>query len=118
MRALETMTGVSFRFKEVPGGEIIVYTSDKEGNPQDKSALVITPYESNLVKKAISQKDDILMGASMDAPPEGSLGWLLKQEGLTPRHLSYLIPILLDAGFCTCSKEKKAFIIRRRGGGN
>ncbi len=51
------------------------------------------------------------MGASRDNPPENSLGAILKREGQTPQQLSYLIPILIDQGFCSFSKEGKAFIV-------
>jgi len=116
MKELTTLTGTKFRFKGNVEEELIVYPSDKGGNRQDKSALVITPYIVNIVKSAIQQKGQIPMGASMDNPPPNSLGALLKKDGQTPRQLSYLVPILIDEGFCSFTKEGNAFIVRHKKG--
>ena len=51
------------------------------------------------------------MGASRDNPPKDSLGAVLKNEGQTPQQLSYLIPILIDDGFCYADKKGKAFMV-------
>ena len=112
-RTLSTMSKrARFRFKEVEGGEIIIYPNEGS-TPQDKVAYVITPYVSNFVKDSIRKEPEIVMGASRHAPPEGSLGWLLKERKITPQVLSYLIPILVDSGFCTCSQETgNAFIVK------
>lgn len=112
MKRLRTLTGKSFQYKSCDGRELIIYPSDKKGNEQEKFALSITPYTINLVKSAIKRKRQIPMGASRDKPPKDSLGALLKSEGQTPQQLSYLIPILIDEGFCDYTKEGKAFIIK------
>ncbi len=51
------------------------------------------------------------MGASRDNPPQNSLGTVLKNERQTPQQLSYLIPILIESGFCEYSKKGKAFFV-------
>jgi hypothetical protein len=109
MRELRTLTGKSFRFKGNLHEELIIYPSDKEDQPQDKFALAITPYTIELVKSRIEEKREILMGASRDNPPKNSLGAMLKEDGQTPQELSYLIPILIDAGYCRHAKEGAAF---------
>jgi hypothetical protein len=116
MKTLKTPTGKYFQYKGDLGQEIIIYPSDKEGNPQYKFALVITPFTINLIKSAIKTKSEILMGASRDKPPQGSLGALLKIEEQTPQQLSYLIPILKETGFCSFEKEGHAFIIKYKEG--
>jgi hypothetical protein len=116
MKALNTPSGKQFRYKGSLDQEIIVYPSDRDGNSQDKFALVITPYTINLIKSAIRSKGEILMGASRDNPPEGSLGHILKQEKQTPQQLSYLIPLLKEMGFCDYTKEGHAFVIKHREG--
>lgn len=116
MKRLKTLTkNRFFGFKECQGGELIVYP-DSEGEPQNKRADVITPFTINLVKNAIKKKGEILMGASRHAPSRGSLGEMLQKEGksLSPQLLSYLIPILLDSGYCDYGKEGGAFLIRYR----
>lgn len=116
MKKLKTLTGKNFQYKGNLTEEIIIYPSDSENKPQDKFALVITPFTINLVKSAIREKGKILMGASRDLPPKNSLGTLLQEEGQTPQQLSYLIPILIESDFCDYEREGKAFkIIFKKG---
>jgi hypothetical protein len=61
------------------------------------------------VKSRIEEKREILMGASRDNPPKNSLGAMLKEDGQTPQELSYLIPILIDAGYCRHAEKGAAF---------
>ena len=111
MRELTTLTGKSFRFKGDLREELIVYPSDGEGMAQEKFALAITPFIIKLVKSVIKEKGEILMGASRDNPPKNSLGAVLKEHGQTPQQLSYLIPVLIETGFCEYAKDGKAFKI-------
>ena len=111
MQVMKTLSGNKFQYKQHPDGELIIYASDDDGNLQEKSALVITPYTIDLVKRTIRQRGQILMGASRDKPPAGSLGEILKREGQTPQQLSYLIPILVQTGVCTWRRQGKAFLV-------
>jgi hypothetical protein len=112
MKRLKTLTGHEFQYKEHPDEELIIYPPDDNGNLQEKSAVAITPFTQNLVKEAIKAHGNILMGASRDKPPRNSLGFLIKEEKQTPQQLSYLIPILIDQGFCSFEKLGKAFNIK------
>lgn len=73
MKNLTTPSGKPFRYFECPGGEIVIYPSDEEGQPQSEAALAITPYTVNLVSGAIRDHGRILMGASRDKPPKALL---------------------------------------------
>ena len=53
MNRLNTLTGNPFQYKRHPDGEIIIYIPDREGHVQNKSAIVVTPFTINLVKRAI-----------------------------------------------------------------
>jgi hypothetical protein len=44
MKNLRTLTGHSFQFKDHPDKELIIYPPNEEGNFQEKSAIVITPF--------------------------------------------------------------------------
>ena len=112
MKKSSTLTGREFQYKEYPDKELIIYPPDREGNLQNKSAIVITPFTINLVKDAIKNTGEIAMGASLDNPPQNSLGTLVKKEKLSPQQLGYLIPILIDEGFCDYRKIGKAFYVR------
>ncbi len=111
MKKLSTLTGKCFKYKGNLNEELIIYPSDDNGREQERFAIAITPYTINLVKSVIMQKGEILMGASRDNPPQNSLGAVLKNEGQTPQQLSYLVPILIESGFCEYSKKGKAFMI-------
>jgi hypothetical protein len=51
------------------------------------------------------------MGASRDMPPVGSLGAALLKLGQSPQQLSYLIPILVEQGYCSTTRDGKAFVV-------
>jgi hypothetical protein len=87
--------------KYADGEEILVYPSDKDDHPQRKSAVVITKFEQQLIKDCIKQAGTIVIGASRDKPPKGSLGAILKTNGCSPQLLSYLSAILVHNGYCT-----------------
>lgn len=115
METLNTLSGKNFQYKEISGGEIIVYPSDDENRTQDKFALAITPFTIELIKDAIRQAGNVFMGASRDKPPKDSLGYILKKANQTPQQLSYLIPLLIKKNFCTHSKDGKAFVVQYKG---
>ncbi len=113
MKKLSTSSGRPFQYKEYPDGDIIVYSSDADGNLQEKSAIAITPYTINIIRQAIQRRKEIALGASRDKPSLDSLGALLKSEGQSPQQLSYLIPILAQAGICRVRRQGRAFIVVR-----
>ncbi len=112
MKKIKTLKGHEFQYKSYSDKELIIYPPDDQGNLQEKSAIVITPFTQGLVRKAIRSNGKILMGASRDNPPKTSLGFLIKAEKQSPQQLSYLIPILIDEGFCTFERDGKAFVIK------
>jgi len=112
---LRTPSGKPFRYKGDLDTEIVVYPSDPEGQPQDRFALVITAVEAAMVRGLIAEHGRMRMGASRDNPPKGSLGSFLKDEGLTPQHLSYLIPVLAEKGICRIDREGQAYVVERCG---
>lgn len=114
MHHAKTLSGKPFQYIFAATGELIVYPSDRIRQSQNKSALVVTPYVIQFVKNAIEKRLSILMGASRDVPPTNSLGALLRDERQTPQQLSYLIPVLIDQGFCEYEKDGRAFLIKHR----
>jgi hypothetical protein len=78
LQTLHTLSqNKAFQFKYADGQEIIVYPSDDDGQPQEKYAMVITRFEQQLVRDGIRNAGSIMIGASRDKPPKGSLGALL-----------------------------------------
>jgi len=64
------------------------------GGPQREQAIVITGFEQQIVKDRIHDARIVVVGASRDKPPKGSLGELLKQHDSSPQILSYFSEIL------------------------
>jgi hypothetical protein len=115
MKRLTTPSGKSFLYKRCDSGEIIVYSSDKENTHQDRSAIIITPFIENFVRQKVKDQGKILMGASRDAPPRGSLGYYIREMNQSPQQLSYLSAVLQEEGYCTVMKTGKAYtLIHRR----
>ena len=102
---LQTLRTISrnkpFDFKYADGEEIIVYSSSDDGRPQRGHAIVITRLEQQIVKDRIHDAGVVVVGASRDRPPRGSLGELLKQQDSSPQILSYLSAILVHEGYCS-----------------
>jgi hypothetical protein len=100
-----TLQQKPFQCEEVTGecGEILViYRSDKDGQQQAREAYAATPFILNLVRTKIreSGKAGIVIGASRNDPPAGSLGNALWDEGLSPQWLSYVVAFLAHKGYC------------------
>ena len=111
MKELRTATGEPFRYKGSLDEELIVYPSDRIGEPQDRVVVAISPFAIRLVMGLIEKHGRLLMGACRDKPPLGSLGHFLKQEKQTPQILSYLIPALAKEGFCRIGREGRAITV-------
>ena len=105
LQTLHTLSkNKAFDYKYADGEELIVYPSDDDGKPQRNHAVVITCFEQQLVRETIKKAGTIVIGASRDNPPKGSLGAVLKAHGGSPQLLSYLSAILVNEKYCTLSK--------------
>jgi len=117
---LQTLRTISrnkpFDFKYADGEEIIVYSSDDDGRPQREHAIVITGFEQQIVKNRIHDAGIVVVGASRDRPPKGSLGELLKQHDSSPQILSYFSAILVHQGYCSPTWQVSVLALERRKG--
>jgi hypothetical protein len=113
LQSLRTISrGKPFDFKYADGEEIVVYPSDEHKLPQRQHAIVITAFEQGIVKDRIRDAGLVVIGASRDKPPGGSLGELLKQHGSSPQILSYLSAILVRQGYCTAAWQGAALMLK------
>jgi hypothetical protein len=117
---LQTLRTISrnkpFDFKYADGEEIIVYSSDDAGQPQREHAIVITRFEQQIVKDRIHDARVVVVGASRDRPPRGSLGELLKQHDSSPQILSYFSAILVHEGYCSPTWHISVLAMERKQG--
>jgi hypothetical protein len=52
------------------------------------------------------------MGACRDNPATDSIGSILRQKRKSPQMLCYVIPLLVEEGYCTYYKKTKAYHIK------
>ena len=99
-----TLQQKPFQCEEVAGecGEIVIYRSEKDGQPQIRDAYAATPFILNLVRSKIQQsgKAGIVIVILRNDPPPGSLGDALRDEGLSPQWPSYVVAYLAHKGCC------------------
>jgi hypothetical protein len=99
-----TITGIEFKYEGSISTELTIY--------QNNSINKISKEIIDKIKTEITQRSPVLMGACRDKPAKNSIGEALKTEHHSPQNLSYVIPLLIEEGFCTASK-KKPFIITK-----
>lgn len=98
----KTLTGVIYKYNGSLDDGLEVF----KGSPSFKVSKELI----DLIKSEIERKSPVLMGACRDNPNPYSIGRFLLDKGHSPQNLSYVIPLLIDNGFCIASK-KKPFLI-------
>lgn len=97
-----TLTGVEFRYLGSLHDGLIIFRT--------RSAFTSSRSIIDLIRSEIQTKSPVLLGANRDKPNPDSIGSTLLSEGHSPQHLSYVIPLLIEEGFCKASK-KRPFVI-------
>lgn len=65
-----------------------------------------------VIKAQIAERSPVLMGASRRPLVKNSVGETLYRDyGFSPQAMSYVLPLLVEAGFCTVS-PRRPFLIR------
>jgi hypothetical protein len=80
----------------------------------EKSTLKIKPEIIYIIRHEITKRSPVMMGANRKPLVADSVGetlWL--QHRTTPQVMSYVLPLLVEEGFCTVS-DRKPFVIHRR----
>ncbi len=68
-----------------------------------------------VIKDQIAMRSPVLMGASRRPLVKDSVGeTLFREYGFSPQAMSYVVPLLVEAGFCTVDPTRP-FLIRRTG---
>lgn len=99
----KTLTGVSFEFMGSLEEGLVVF--------RRYSSFTISKIIIDIIKSEIRRQSPVLMGACRDNPNPYSIGaTLLLKHGHSPQNLSYVIPLLVEEGFCLAS-NKRPFII-------
>ncbi len=83
-----------------------VFKASKDG----KTSFKLDNELIGKIKSVMLRVCPALMGTNWENPPKYSIGYALKKETLIrkkihPQCLSYIIPLLIEAGFCEVDKE-------------
>lgn len=98
-----TVTGVRFEYSgSLTTGLIVSFKS---------SALKITPEVVKIIRHEITTRSPVLMGANRKPLVANSVGeTLYEKHGISPQVMSYVLPLLIEEGFCTAS-DRRPFAI-------
>ena len=101
-----TVTGVRFEYSGSLATGLIVSFKN--------SAMKIAPETIRIVRDEISKRSPVLMGANRNLLVADSVGeTLASKHGISPQVMSYVLPLLIEEGFCTASDHKPIVIHRR-----
>ena len=67
-----------------------------------------------MIRGEIEKRSPVLMGACRDKPTRDSIGETLLNNGYSPQNLSYVIPLLIEEGFCKASDRRPYKIIKTK----
>jgi hypothetical protein len=104
MKETKTLMGVGFKYEGSIDDELIICK---------KIDIRISKKIINAIKSEITRRSPLLMGACRDYPTKNSIGESLKMQGCSPQNLSYVIPLLIEEGFCVAN-DKKPFVITKK----
>jgi hypothetical protein len=98
-----TVTGVRFDYSgSLATGLVVSFRN---------SAMKIKPETIRIIRDEITKRSPVLMGANRKPLVADSVGetlWL--EHRTTPQVMSYVLPLLVEEGFCTVS-DHKPFVI-------
>jgi hypothetical protein len=104
LKHAKTLTGVEYKYEGSLDTELTIYQND--------SINKISKEIIGKIKSEIKQRSPVKMGACRDRPSKNSIGESLKKQHHSPQNLSYVIPLLIEEGFCVVT-NKKPFVITK-----
>jgi hypothetical protein len=100
----KTVTGKDFRYEGSLDRGLVVFFP--------RSMLKIKPETVRVIRSEIQKRSPVLMGANRKPLVADSVGETLSLEyGLSPQVMSYVLPLLIEEGFCSVNSGKP-FVIR------
>ena len=75
------------------------------------STMRINAESISFIRNQIQRRSPVLMGANRDPLVRNSVGeTLAKETGKSPQLLSYVVPLLVEEGFCRVSPQRPYLI--------
>ncbi len=101
-----TITGVRFEYSGSLSTGLVVSFKN--------SALRIAPETIRIIREEITRRSPVLMGANRKPLVPDSVGETLAvNHGISPQVMSYVLPLLIEEGFCTAGGRKPVVIHRK-----
>jgi hypothetical protein len=81
----------------------------------EKTSTKIAPWVVTVIREEIEKRTPVLMGANRSPLVQNSIGETLStKHRLSPQVLSYVLPLLVEEGFCTTNGRKPVLITLAR----
>jgi hypothetical protein len=109
-----TFNKIPFLYEGSIDSSLRIFPLSKE-NHKTGIVVYIDKDTIDFVKRIVSEKETIAMGACRDNPSPHSIGEMLLKTGKSPQFLSYILPLLEEKGFLTHFKEGRAYYVKKHG---
>lgn len=103
MSSARTLMGVEFQYSGSLDTGLIVNKN-----------IYISAKAIQMIRGEIQQRSPVLMGACRDNPTRNSIGETLLNNGYSPQISSYVIPLLIEEGFCNANDRRPYKIMRTK----
>lgn len=105
MKRSKTVMGKAFEYQGSLEQGISVHFSDSGADWQIPREIV------DIIKIEIAERSPVLMGASRKPLVKDSVGeTLFREHGFSPQAMSYVLPLLIESGYCTISPARPYLI--------
>jgi hypothetical protein len=105
MASSKTVMGKRFKYRGSLEKGISVEFGDSGAD------WVIPPQIIEVIKSEIAQRSPVLMGASRKPLVKNSVGeTLYREHGFSPAAMTYVLPLLVESGYCTISPARPYLI--------
>lgn len=102
-----TVTGTRFEYSGSLSEGLTLYFSSGHRTRVSTDTIAI-------VRREITRRSPVAMGANRSPLVRDSVGETLQRDhGVSPQVLSYVLPLLIEEGFCTATRSKPEIITKR-----
>jgi hypothetical protein len=109
MKTATTVMGKRFKYEGTLDRGIRVHFGDSGRD------WAIPPEIITIIKDEITKRSPVLMGASRRPLVKDSVGeTLYREHGFSPAAMTYVLPLLIDSGFCTIADRRPYLISVKR----
>jgi len=105
MKRAKTVMGKPFQYQGSLAEGISVHFADSGAD------WLVPPEIIEVIKQEIATRSPVLMGASRKPLVKDSVGeTLYREHSFSPQAMTYVLPLLIESGYCTISPERPFLI--------